>query len=179
MSKYIDADKLITEIKRLIRENEVSDDKEYAQYELDVAGGYDIACDEILSIITSLQQEQLNNNVKEKTISLQIQAYLTTASDELYAPGKPLYTEAHHKGIHECMLMWQKLHQYYFSTMQEQSAEWSKEDTEDNKVLEKIILAFRRIANGCEHYFSPDTAKVFVKTLENIRAEHHYKPTPE
>lgn len=57
---------------------------------------------------------------EEKALSLQIQAYLTTASDELYAPGKPLCTEEHHKGIHECMKMWQKLHQYYFSTKQEQ-----------------------------------------------------------
>lgn len=67
-----------------------------------------------------LKQEQSEANEVEKALSLQIQAYLTTASDELYAPGKPLYTKEHHEGIHECMKMWQKLHQYYFQTKQEQ-----------------------------------------------------------
>ena len=67
------------------------------------------------------QQEQPEVADKEKSLSIQIQAYLNTASDELYAPGKPLYTKEHHKGIHECMRMWQKLHHYYFSTKQEQS----------------------------------------------------------
>lgn len=68
-----------------------------------------------------LYGKQPDNSSKEKALSLQIQAYLTTASDELYAPGKPLYTKEHHEGIHKCMKMWQKLHQYYFSTKQEQS----------------------------------------------------------
>lgn len=72
-----------------------------------------------LSAITN-QQEQPDANEAEKALSLQIQAYLTTASDELYAPGKPLYTKEHHEGVHECMKMWQKLHNYYFSTKQEQ-----------------------------------------------------------
>ena len=58
MKKYIDADKLIAEIERLKQDNETSDDKEYAQYEIDVACGYAMACEEILSIIASLQQEQ-------------------------------------------------------------------------------------------------------------------------
>lgn len=56
--KYIDADKLIAEIKRLKQENEISDDKEYAPYELDVACGYDMACEKILSLITSVQQKE-------------------------------------------------------------------------------------------------------------------------
>ena len=56
--KYIDADKLIAEIERLKQDNETSDDKEYAQYEIDVACGYAMACEEILSIIASLQQVQ-------------------------------------------------------------------------------------------------------------------------
>lgn len=51
---------------------------------------------------------------KELSISLQIQAYLTTASDELYAIGKPLHSEDKLKEIHQCMLMWQKLHNHYF-----------------------------------------------------------------
>ena len=56
--KYIDAEKLKAEIERLKQDNETSDDKEYAQYEIDVACGYAMACEEILSIIASLQQEQ-------------------------------------------------------------------------------------------------------------------------
>lgn len=55
--KYIDAERLKVEIERLKQENETSDDKEYAQFELDVACGYDMACEEILSNIESLEQE--------------------------------------------------------------------------------------------------------------------------
>lgn len=58
--KYIDVDKLIAKIEQLKQENETSDDKEYAQYELDVACGYDMACEEILSSIDSLQYEQID-----------------------------------------------------------------------------------------------------------------------
>lgn len=89
----------------------------------------------------SLQQEQQEANEAEKALSLQIQAYLTTASDELYAPGKPLYTKEHHKGIHECMKMWQKLHQYYFSKKQKQPEVELNEET--------IINEFRVIGDKC------------------------------
>lgn len=51
---------------------------------------------------------------KELALSLQIQAYLNTAGDELYAKGKPLYSKSHLEGIHMCMKMWAKLHDYYF-----------------------------------------------------------------
>lgn len=54
------------------------------------------------------------NRDKELALSLQIQAYLNTASDELYGKGKPLYSKSHLEGIHECMKMWAKLHDYYF-----------------------------------------------------------------
>lgn len=114
MGKYIDAEKLITELKRQKRELKLS---------IQSQGDYGQSCqivayENIISLISSLQQEQPEVNKVEKALSLQIQAYLTTASDELYAPGKPLYTKEHHEGIHECMKMWQKLHQYYFSTKQ-------------------------------------------------------------
>lgn len=59
----------------------------------------------------------MNEKEKEFSISLQIQAYLTTASDELYASGKPLHNEDKLKEIHQCMLMWQKLHNHYFKDM--------------------------------------------------------------
>lgn len=111
MSKYIPADKLLAEIERLCAEHS-------SRYGMDEAA---IVLDKLEDFITSLQQEQqIEDNKEEKALSLQIQAYLTTASDELYAPGKRLYTKEHHEGIHECMKMWQKLHQYYFSTKQEQ-----------------------------------------------------------
>ena len=71
MGKYIDAEKLKAEIKHLEQLNEISDDEDYAQYELDVACGYDMACKEIFSSITSLQQEQpevdLKKEIKEWT----------------------------------------------------------------------------------------------------------------
>ncbi len=116
MKKYIDAEKLIAEIDR----QEVgcnTDGKHTAEYN---------TRRKILDIITSLQQERPEANEVEKSWSLQIQAYLTTASDELYAPGKPLYTKEHHEGIHECMKMWQKLHQYYFSTKQKEHGDRSE-----------------------------------------------------
>lgn len=56
----------------------------------------------------------MSEKEKELSISLQIQAYLTTASDELYASGKPLHSEDKLKEIHQCMSMWQKLHNHYF-----------------------------------------------------------------
>ena len=57
--EYID--KLKAEIKRLQQQNDTSEDKDYPQYELDVACGYDMACDEILKLVDSLQQEQLKD----------------------------------------------------------------------------------------------------------------------
>ena len=63
-------------------------------------------------------------NYKELSLSLQIQAYLNTASDELYAKGKPLCSEKRIEDIHKCMLMWQKLHNAYFY----QKPAWSEED---------------------------------------------------
>ena len=97
------------------------------------------------SIIDYLQQEQPETNEVEKALSLQIQAYLTTASDELYAPGKRLYTKEHHEGIHGCMKMWQKLHQYYFSTKHERPESGSSEKPNDHQPevdLEKEIKAY-------------------------------------
>jgi hypothetical protein len=74
----------------------------------------------VLTILTaSLEVEEVDfpcdgNRDKELALSLQIQAYLNTASDELYGKGKPLYSKSHLEGIHECMKMWAKLHDYYF-----------------------------------------------------------------
>ena len=73
---------------------------------------------EMLDYVKGLNIQSVCEDVsKEKSLSLQIQAYLNTASDELYAKGKPLYSEEHHKGIHECMQMWQKLHNAYFHNL--------------------------------------------------------------
>ena len=66
MGKYIDADRLKTEIEKLKQLNEISDDRDYAQYELDGACGYEMACEEILSSITSLQQEQPEVDLKKE-----------------------------------------------------------------------------------------------------------------
>lgn len=145
MSKYIDADRLRAEIEKLIER--YSSIKAKGILQEGYKGGRLIGYEDTLNKLDSLQQEQPDNNEKEKAISLQIQAYLTTASDELYAPGKPLYTEAHHKGIHECMLMWQKLHQYYFSTMQEQPS-----DEDDGKfvkisVRKELAETFQRLGD--------------------------------
>lgn len=64
--KYIDADRLGAEIKRLKQENTISDDKEYAQYEIDVACGYDMALEKVFLILDSLQQEQPVEGLEEE-----------------------------------------------------------------------------------------------------------------
>ena len=68
---------------------------------------------EVQELVNKMCSEK-NEKDKELSMSLQIQAYLTTASDELYAIGKPLHSEDKLKEIHQCMLMWQKLHNHYF-----------------------------------------------------------------
>lgn len=45
---------------------------------------------------------------KELSLSLGIAAYLNTLSDNMFAKGEDV------KGIHDCMKMWQKLHNRYF-----------------------------------------------------------------
>lgn len=72
---------------------------------------------------------------KELSLSLQIQAYLNTASDELYAKGKPLYSEKRIEDIHECMKMWTKLHNAYFYSNSQKLVEWSEKDEKIWKYL--------------------------------------------
>lgn len=45
---------------------------------------------------------------KELSLSLGIHAYLNTLSDNMFTKGEDV------KGIHDCMKMWQKLHNRYF-----------------------------------------------------------------
>ena len=78
------------------------------------------------------------NRSKELSLSLQIQAYLNTASDELYAKGKPLYSEKRMEDIHKCMLMWQKLHNAYFY---QKPTEWSEEDKKMSRFIGNAITA--------------------------------------
>ena len=54
-------EKIKAEIERLKKAQEVSEDKDYAQYELDVACGYDMACDDILSFLSTLESEKPMN----------------------------------------------------------------------------------------------------------------------
>lgn len=56
--EFIRRDIILKEIEGLKKNNEVSDDKEYAPYELDIACGYDMACDDILSFLDSLESEK-------------------------------------------------------------------------------------------------------------------------
>lgn len=164
MEKYIDAEKLLVVLERQNVDKKV--------------------IEPLISIIESLQQEQLNNNVKEKAISLQIQAYLNTASDELYSPGKPLYTEEHYEGIHECMLMWQKLHQYYFSTMREQPnmdlEKEYKEYVEDDPVFSKLVNRYAGIIIA-KHFYELGQLEMWhritnpgynTKIVEQLKSEY-------
>lgn len=53
-------------------------------------------------------EEKQKERNKELSLSLGIHAYLNTLSDNMYERGEDV------KGIHECMRMWQKLHNRYF-----------------------------------------------------------------
>lgn len=52
--KLIDAENLKKEIEQLKMENEIRDDEDYAQYELDVACGYDMALEDVLNLLNQL-----------------------------------------------------------------------------------------------------------------------------
>ena len=65
------------------------------------------------------EPKPIENRSEELSLSMSISSYLNTASDELYAKGKPFYREDVRKHIHECMKMWQKLHYSYFYKEQE------------------------------------------------------------
>lgn len=49
-----------------------------------------------------------NKRNKELSLSLSIAAYLNTLDDYMFTRGEDV------KGIHDCMKMWQKLHNHYF-----------------------------------------------------------------
>ena len=61
----------------------------------------------IRGLIDKYKKEQKERN-KELSLSLGIAAHLNTLSDDMFARGEDV------KGIHECMKMWQKLHNRYF-----------------------------------------------------------------
>lgn len=107
-----------------------------------------------------LSDEERN---KELSLSLQIQAYLNTACDELYAEGKPLYSKERLKDIHECMKMWQKLHNHYFYNVSElKPVEWSEED--ETKLVNIIIM----LKEGASHHFTKDDITKGVSWLKSI-----------
>jgi len=58
-------DKILVEIARLKKVYKPSDDKDYAQYELDVKCGQDMALDDILRFINSLPEEPVSENLEE------------------------------------------------------------------------------------------------------------------
>ena len=96
---------------------------------------------------------------KELSLSLQIQAYLNTASDELYAKGKPLYSEKRLEDIHKCMLMWQKLHNAYFY----QNPAWSEED---NRILSTLTKYLEEHGGGIDGWECSFLSK-WLKSLKD------------
>ena len=104
---------------------------------------------------------------KELSLSLQIQSYLNTASDELYAKGKSLYSEKRIEDIHKCMLMWQKLHNAYFY----QNPAWNEED---EKMLDDILMCG-------EHHCYLDAENIdWLKSLkERMQPQQKRKPWSE
>ena len=54
--EFIRKDIILEKIEALKKANEVSDDEDYASYELEVACGYDMACTEILSFLRTFAE---------------------------------------------------------------------------------------------------------------------------
>ena len=104
---------------------------------------------------------------KELSLSLQIQAYLNTASDELYASGKPLCSEKHIKDIHKCMLMWKKLHDSYFNRIYT----WSEED---ETYLEHCITAVKNYYTDDKGEENPFREPI-LDFLKSLKERHAWK----
>lgn len=68
------------EVERLKKAQEVSEDKDYAQYELDVACGYDMACDDFLSFLSDLEKEE--KPMEYKDIDTEIGHWLDHLDDK-------------------------------------------------------------------------------------------------
>ena len=117
---------------------------------------------------------------KELSLSLQIQAYLNTASDELYAKGKPLYSEKRIEDVHKCMNMWAKLHNSYFYG--EKPVEWSEED---KKIIEQIC---EDLQCGMENRNAHKIVRALhydeiilsnISWLKSLRSQKQWKPSKE
>lgn len=67
----------------------------------------EICKESIRKMIDKYKKKQEERN-KELSLSLGIAAYLNTLDDIMFARGED------HTGIHDCMKMWQKLHNRYF-----------------------------------------------------------------
>ena len=72
----------------------------------------EICKESIRKMIDKYEKKQKERN-KELSLSLGIAAYLNTLDDIMFARGM-LIGGKDHTGIHDCMKMWQKLHNRYF-----------------------------------------------------------------
>ena len=65
--EYTRTDALVAEIERLRKRNETKEDSDYAQFELDVACGYDMALDDVEKFLNTLEIKNgdcINDNVE-------------------------------------------------------------------------------------------------------------------
>ena len=72
----------------------------------------EICKENIRKMFDKYEKKQKERN-KELSLSLGIAAYLNTLDDIMFAKGM-LIGGKDHTGIHDCMKMWQKLHNRYF-----------------------------------------------------------------
>ena len=149
--------------------------------------GKAVSLGELLSFLDTLKEQPVCEDVrKEKSLSLQIQAYLNTCSDELYAEGKPLHSEYRQKEIHDCMAMWKKLHDYFFYNKPFQSvSEELEEEIERMYLKDTLTLRTRaQYADLARHFYNlgrgssekPNDHKGFPTTDEEM--EEFLKNTP-
>lgn len=144
MKELIDKSAVVAEIKRRIILLENNSDGIISML---ASGIFVNEYKDLLSFLDTLEVKEVDfpcdeNRDKELALSLQIQAYLNTASDELYGKGKPLYSKSHLEGIHECMKMWAKLHDYYF-----------KKNTCENKEVDFERELSKYVTKGIHRFF--------------------------
>lgn len=69
MEQYILKSTLVAEIERLRKNNEPKENMQYAQFELDIAEGYDIALDDIEAFINTLEGKEVDLEEKATQLS--------------------------------------------------------------------------------------------------------------
>lgn len=145
--------KIKAEIERLKKTQEVSEDKDYAQYELDVSCGYDMACDDILSFLFTLKLEKPIDGLKEEIKRWWGEEYM---KNTVGLPTLPIV-----QGIARHFAEWQKEQDdKLVDIIYQQGIEKGKDD-----MKEQMIKEFETWLKGNLHHLSCWNADEFCTNL--------------